>query len=90
MGGAILARKLHFRAQRWEELDSAVIELTINGKPVALDRPLTIAQFLAARDLKDRMVVVEHNGEIVPRDRFAEVALNDGDNLEVVQMMAGG
>jgi thiamine biosynthesis protein ThiS len=36
------------------------------------------------------MVVVEHNGEIVPRDRYPDIILLDGDNLEIVQMMAGG
>ncbi len=67
-----------------------MIALTINGKPVTLDAPMTIAEFLAERNLKARMVVVEHNGEIVPRDRYAEVTLREGDTLEVVQMMAGG
>ena len=67
-----------------------MLHLTINGKATTLASPLTIAEFLASRDLKDRMVVVEHNGEIVARDRYAEVMLSAGDNLEVVQMMAGG
>ena len=67
-----------------------MLHLTINGKPVTLDAAMTIAEFLASRNLMDRMVVVEHNGEIIARDRYAAVMLSDGDNLEVVQMMAGG
>ena len=67
-----------------------MLHLTINGKPTTLDRPLTITEFLASRNLKDRMVVAEHNGEIIPRDRYTQITLNEGDNLEVVQMMAGG
>ena len=50
----------------------------------------TVAAFLASRGLQARMVVVEHNGEIVPRDQYDETALHDGDVLEIVQMMAGG
>jgi thiamine biosynthesis protein ThiS len=34
--------------------------------------------------------VVERNGEIVPRDRYSDTSIQDGDNLEIVQMMAGG
>ncbi len=67
-----------------------MLHLTINGKPITIDRMMTIAEWLASRDLKDRMVVVEHNGEIVPHDRYGEVALGADDVLEVVQMMAGG
>ena len=36
------------------------------------------------------MVVVERNGEIVARDRLAETPVQEGDTLEIVQMMAGG
>jgi len=34
--------------------------------------------------------VVEYNYEIVPRDRYGEITLRDGDALEIVQMTAGG
>lgn len=67
-----------------------MIELTVNGKPSTLPAPTTIAAFLAGRDLHEKMVVVEHNREIVPRNRYHEVLLRDGDELEIVQMMAGG
>jgi thiamine biosynthesis protein ThiS len=36
------------------------------------------------------MVVVERNGEIIARDRLAETSVDEGDTLEIVQMMAGG
>ena len=67
-----------------------MLNLTINGKDVSLAAPMTIADFLAAKNLVPQMVVVERNFEIVPRERFREVMINAGDNLEIVQMMAGG
>ena len=33
---------------------------------------------------------VELNREIVPRQRYAEIVLKAGDEVEIVQMMAGG
>lgn len=63
--------------------------LTINGEVRATDAA-TVSEFLASINLQSRLVVVEHNGEIVPRDRYGEHPLRDGDTLEVVQMMAGG
>jgi sulfur carrier protein len=67
-----------------------MIEVTINGsrRPVAPDQ--TLAEFLSELRLEPRMVVVERNGAIVPRDRLAETPLAEGDTLEIVQMMAGG
>lgn len=64
--------------------------MTVNGKSVDLGAPMTIAEFLASKNLHAKMVVVEHNREIVPRERYADVVLAAGDELEIVQMMAGG
>ncbi len=63
--------------------------LTINGEPRATEAA-TVAEFLASIGVPTPLVVVEHNGVIVPRDRYGEQPLRDGDTLEVVQMMAGG
>jgi thiamine biosynthesis protein ThiS len=34
--------------------------------------------------------VVEHNHNIITRQRLAETTLNDGDTLEVVHFVGGG
>ncbi len=66
------------------------MELTINGKTVTLEGPITIGAFLQLRGFNAKMIVVEHNGEIVRRELFGEVWLRAGDVVEIVQMMAGG
>jgi sulfur carrier protein len=40
--------------------------------------------------MKSDRVAVELNRDIVPRDRWAETTLNDGDRLEVVHFVGGG
>jgi len=67
-----------------------MIRLTVNGKSRELTEPISLADFLAAFHLDRRMIVVEHNGEILPRDRYGEVMLADGDVLEIVHMVGGG
>lgn len=67
-----------------------MIALKVNGELREIPEPVSILGFLEERGLHERMVVVEHNLEIVPRDLYANVQLADGDNLEIVQMMAGG
>ncbi|HKS21367.1 MAG TPA: sulfur carrier protein ThiS [Thermoanaerobaculia bacterium] len=67
-----------------------MISLVINGRDVRLDSQTTILEFLVFKVLKPQAVVVERNGEIVPRERYGDVVLDEGDTVEIVQMMAGG
>ena len=50
----------------------------------------TLADYLASAGYNAARVVVEINEAIVPRDRYAETVLRDGDVVEVVCFMGGG
>ena len=63
--------------------------IVVNGKEEQIADELTIAQFLQGKGVSET-ALVERNMEIVKRDRYHDVQLQDGDELEVVQMMAGG
>jgi len=66
------------------------MQTTINGETRAVADGSTLADFLTSVNLPSRVVVVERNGEIVPREKYEETQLAAGDVLEIVQMMAGG
>jgi sulfur carrier protein len=51
---------------------------------------MSIADYLASRELKDRLVVVELNGEIIKRTDFPSVKINAGDEIEIVHFVGGG
>ena len=61
-----------------------------NGKEVSAPVPCSIEQFLIARNLLPRSVVVEHNGQAVAPSEFAVRQLACGDRLEIVKIVAGG
>jgi thiamine biosynthesis protein ThiS len=61
-----------------------------NGEKIATEPPCTIEQFLRARKLLPRCVVVEHNGQAVAPSEFSNRPLADGDRLEIVNVVAGG
>ena len=63
--------------------------LRVNGETRETEAA-TIGNLLEAYGLPARFVVVEHNGQIVPREQYNAVTLQNGDTLEIVQMMAGG
>ena len=50
----------------------------------------TLADLLASLGIDGRRVAVEHNREIAPKSRWSEIALEDGDQLEIVQFVGGG
>ena len=65
------------------------ISLTVNGEPRRTSAR-TIADFVRELGLKPEKVAVEHNGEIAPRSTLEQVALSDGDQLEIVHFVGGG
>ncbi len=67
-----------------------MIQLSVNGEPRAFSAPLDVARLLDALALAGKRVAVERNGEIVPRSRYAETPLADGDRLEIVVAVGGG
>jgi sulfur carrier protein len=66
------------------------MEIIANGTPYDIASGTTIDEFIRTRGLDPRFVVVEHNGEPLERAKYADVALADGDRLELVRAVAGG
>lgn len=66
------------------------IEIVANGEPHTIPYGQTVAGLLAALELDPDVVVVERNGEIVTRSRFAELRLEADDRLEIVHFVGGG
>jgi len=66
------------------------IEIVLNGKRVEVDGVRTVGDLLRLRNLNPRLVAVEHNGEIVPRDQYDQRELAPGDRLEIVHFVGGG
>jgi len=69
---------------------SAPIRVVVNGAPRELPAALTFAELVDTLDLAGKRLAIERNGEIVPRSRFGEARLNEGDRVEVVIAVGGG
>ncbi len=67
-----------------------VIALTINGQSKSFPGPLNVARLIESLELGGKRIALERNGEIVPRSQFDQVALADGDALEIVVAVGGG
>ena len=68
----------------------AILSLTLNGETREVPAGSTVLDLLAALSRDPRTVAVEHNGDILPRDRYGSTRLAAGDRLEVVHFVTGG
>lgn len=66
------------------------IQIWVNGEVTAAAAGLTLAAWLEGLGRDPRTVAIERNGVLVPRARFADTGLDDGDRLELVQFVQGG
>jgi sulfur carrier protein len=69
------------------------MKLHINGEERDFGEspaPFTLAALVETLGMKADRVAVELNRDIVPRDRWAETQLAEGDRLEIVHFVGGG
>jgi sulfur carrier protein len=67
------------------------VEITVNGKSRMVADAATIGDLLRELDLDPRMIVVEHNGQILRHEVAAPVhVLHLGDIVELVHFVGGG
>ena len=66
------------------------MNVVINGDDHQVDGPITLSGLVERLGMKADRVAVELNLDIVPRDRWIETQLADGDRLEIVHFVGGG
>ena len=67
------------------------MQLNVNGTSRTFLRPVvTVADVVHALALEGKRIAVEKNGAIVPRSRYADTPVAEGDSLEIVGAVGGG
>jgi thiamine biosynthesis protein ThiS len=67
-----------------------MLTIELNGDPKSLPGPCSVRALLDSLGLDPAKVAVERNLVIVPKSTFADVALADGDRIEIVHFVGGG
>ena len=67
-----------------------MLNLSINGEARQFAQALSVRALLADLGFDPAKIAVERNREIVPRSRYSEVMVLDGDELEIVHFIGGG
>ena len=50
----------------------------------------TLSQYLASTACNPQRIVIEYNGEILPRENYDTTVLTDDDQVEIISFMGGG
>ena len=66
------------------------MQIQVNGEAIEVEPGRSIAELLVQLQKQARYLAVERNGELVPRARHGEVALVEGDAIEIVTLVGGG
>ena len=66
------------------------MNILINGVSYTLPESAYLSDALQLLALAGKRVACELNGDIVPRSRYAETALAEGDSIELVVAVGGG
>ncbi len=66
------------------------INVTLNGTARKIGENTTVLVLLNELDIKPQGIAVELNLEIVPKSKYKETPLRDGDRIEIVRMVGGG
>ncbi len=67
-----------------------MITVHVNGATQTFERGLNVAELIHRLALAGKKLAIERNGELVPRSRYADFEIVDGDRLEIVVAVGGG
>ena len=66
------------------------MRIALNGEQTDAKGARNVAELVQRFELPPQSVLVEHNGVALHRREWAEHALSDGDQIEIIRVVAGG
>ena len=70
-------------------MDNA-ISIQVNGESRETTAGITVVALLAQLGLNAGRVAIEHNRRILPKAKWEETQVGEGDQFEIVQFVGGG
>ena len=71
-------------------MTASLVWIEVNGDRREVKAGATVLELLSEMERHPRTVAVEHNREILPRERYGDTVLAAGDVLEIVGFVQGG
>ena len=67
-----------------------VSKIQLNGDPYEINAGTNLNKLLNKLKIQKNKVAIEVNGEIVEKNKYTNLTLNNDDKVEIVQFIGGG
>ena len=67
-----------------------VAKIQLNGDPYEINSGTNLNELLNKLKIHKNKVAIEVNGEIVQKDKYINLILNNDDKVEIVHFIGGG
>lgn len=67
-----------------------MIAIELNGKKTEIEGSQSVSSLLDCLNINAPQVAVAINGEVLPRDSWAQTEIRPGDTVEIVRAVGGG
>jgi sulfur carrier protein len=67
-----------------------VLTISLNNEKIEVAESLSVILLLEQQGFHNDKIALAINGSFVPRSQYAETAINNGDEVDVIQAVGGG
>lgn len=64
--------------------------IKVNGSDFKWKENLTVENILVEKKYTFPKIIVRINGKVILSEKYSETIINDGDNVQVIHLIAGG
>jgi len=68
----------------------SLIKIKINGEEKQFEEAISVQQLVEKMQVKAKMFVVEQNRQIIDKNKYPEIIVQNGDEFEIVGFFGGG
>jgi sulfur carrier protein len=62
----------------------------VNNKECQIPDGISLFDLVRTRNLPEKLVIIELNGELVQKENWAGIKVNSNDCIELIQILGGG
>lgn len=66
-----------------------MLHIQLNGELTELSKEQTVSEFVNEQDFNGRFIIVI-NDELMPKSRWQDVVIHDGDRIDIMSPISGG
>jgi len=66
------------------------LEVVLNGNTEKLAKEMNLSEFLLSKGLNPDTIIVEYNENIVKKQEWTKIILQNKDGIEVLKFVGGG